>query len=165
MKTTTLFAVLLTSLAACTPSQTSDSNAEQPATQMPAYPTDPVGQWMECEECQDGELAAVVALGESAVQTLSTHLTQGPPADRLASLERTLRASHTRIADSEGAESEAAYLTRYRANYVAKYQSRAARALGAIRTPEALRVLSQVDTASARAEVREAVRAAFRPPG
>ena len=130
---------------------------------MPDYPTDPIGRWMECEECDEGELQAVVAMGSGAVQALSSHLIQGPPADRLEALDATLRASHARIAGTEGAESQAAFLERYRGNYVAKYQSRAAQALGAIRSPDALRALAQVDTASARIEVREAVRVALQP--
>jgi hypothetical protein len=135
---------------------------QTPAVQVPAFPTDPVGRWMECEECQDGELAAVTAMGAAAVSALATYLTDGPPADRLAALEQTLRQSHSRLPAESQAVSQADYVARYRANYVAKYQTRAATALGAIRTPEALRFLAAVDTTSVRGEVRAAVRAGLR---
>src|SRR5947209_11444713 len=39
--------------------------------------------WLECEECGDGELAAVVKLGEAAVPSLVAPLRDGPaPARR-----------------------------------------------------------------------------------
>lgn len=133
-----------------------------PALQLPAFPTDPIGRWVECEECQDGELAAVVAMGAAAVPALATFLAQGPPADRIALLEQALRESHAKLSGDSQALSQAEYVARYRGNYLAKYQTRAAMALGTLRTPEALRSLAAVDTASMRIDVRAAVRDALR---
>lgn len=148
-------------LAGCAPkSQPPDAETSQvPPSQVPAYPTDPVGRWMECEECDEGERQAVVAMGGAAVQTLAGYLNQGPPAERVAALEQALRGSYARRADTT--ISEVQWVARYRANYEAKYRIRAAEALGAIGGAEAQRALSGFDTASARSDVREAVRRAL----
>jgi hypothetical protein len=44
-----------------------------------AQPSAVVERWLECEECSEGELAAVIGLGAAAVPALATALA-GPPA-------------------------------------------------------------------------------------
>ena len=146
---------------ACAPtSQPPEADSAPPVAQIPALPTDPVTQWMECEECREGQLAAVVELGDQAVGALSTLLSGGPPSDRVQVLDRALRSSYEQLAESgaDGLPTEAEYVSQYTANYVAQYQARAARALSEIGSPQAVRALQTMDTTAVREDVRGVLR-------
>src|SRR5512134_3649634 len=55
--------------------------------------------WLECDECSEGELAAVVKLGQAAVPSLAANLRDGPSPARREQLRRHLEESHARLKD------------------------------------------------------------------
>ena len=118
--------------------------------------------WLECEECESGELEAVVKLGETAVPTLAATLREGPsPAtrekvrlhlvDTYANLRKQARA------ESKVDMSEDAYVKMYMDNYDALYRVRSAQALAAIGGAGAQRALEAAKGYTLREDAREAV--------
>jgi hypothetical protein len=115
--------------------------------------------WLQCEECIDGELAAVKALGSGArtgkatVDSLSDDLLAGPSAERRENVARQFVASF--LEDSAHADSAGTrlpvgsieYAQYYQYNFVNLYRVRAAIALAEIGGPKATAVL---DSAVAR---------------
>jgi hypothetical protein len=135
--------------------------------------------WLECEECTDGELAAVVDLGADAVPTLTATLRDGmSPAPR-ARLVRQLSERHAaRVAyglqhpDAAPILTEQEFIDHHVENRDALYRGRSALALGLIGTPaaeEALReALARPQSPSVEQMIRDALaqlrgRAAERP--
>jgi hypothetical protein len=117
--------------------------------------------WFECEECSNGELEAVVKLGQLAVPNLAAALRGGPsPASReklrrhlLTTYQDLLRYQKTHP-ESKLPISEADYVKTYTENYIAQYQIRSAIALGSIGVPEARRVLEEASKVHVRADVK-----------
>ena len=95
----------------------------------------PVEGWLHCDECTDGERAAVRALGEQAVPELARALLDGPPASNREVVRQEAVRAHSRA--GVGTLSASEYATQMVSNYVAKYQGRAAVALGDIGTSSA----------------------------
>jgi hypothetical protein len=100
-----------------------------------------IDAWLLCQECSDGELDSLTALGKllpATVESLSTDLLAGPSPDRRANIEQQLRASFTEdsvdelTADVAPTISSVEYIQVYKGNYVAVYRARAAIALGKI---------------------------------
>jgi len=124
--------------------------------------------WLECEECTEGQLEAVVKLGAAAVPSLAASLREGPsPANREV-LRRNLIANYRELKEYERSHPEARvamteeeYLRTYMENYVALHQTRAAKALGAIGGPEARRALEEATRGQLREDVMSAVRASL----
>lgn len=124
--------------------------------------------YLECEECEEGELEAVVKLGQSAVPTLTATLREGPgPANREL-VRRQLQDTYKKLKEyerthpnSKVSQSEEEYVKTYSENYVALYQSRAATALGAIGGPDARKALEEASQASVRDDVKAAIKAAL----
>lgn len=121
--------------------------------------------WLECEECEEGELAAVQRLGSNAVPTLGATLERGPPAASRARVRRHLEASYVKIEEhvrknpAEKLEvSQEEYVKIYLENYTANYRVRSAQALAAIGGDEARKLLS---TAAVKKSSREDVQAAI----
>lgn len=127
--------------------------------------------WFECEECTEGQLDSVIALGPAAIPSLSSALRAGPAPERLAELQRHLAQryeNHAAYADrNPGAalgRSQAEYIQRYSENFVALYRVRAAIALGAMGFGEsrdsllAADQMIQQDSTLARYDVRRAIR-------
>jgi hypothetical protein len=98
-----------------------------------------VEEWLLCEECSDGELDSVVALGQRAVPLLKDAL-EGPTDDRRANMRRQAEAMWRGMSDTAVVPFQL-FLDHYDANYVASYQSRAAVALDTLDTPEARQIL------------------------
>ena len=96
--------------------------------------------WLDCEECSDGELSAVVKLGEAAVPSLTASLRDGLSSARREQLRRHLEESYTRLPDRSRASVDV-YVQRYTDNMVALHQVRAATALSIIGGPAARRAL------------------------
>lgn len=139
---------------------------EQPAAQ-PQDAQAVLAAWFECEECREGQLRAVVALGQEVVPRLATYLAEGPPEEALASRRAALQGSYQRLTERLGAErmaeqqmTQSDYLELYAGNYVSLYRVRSAMALGEIGGPAARQALAAVDTTQVRAEVAQAVREA-----
>lgn len=112
-----------------------------------------VRRWLLCEECVDGELDSVVALGVQGEKAMKRAL-KGPPGDRVAKMRRQAEAMYARIPNT--ALSLQGYVDHHLGNYKAIYQSRAAIALRRINTPSAHAAL--VDALRHDAPYREDVR-------
>lgn len=127
--------------------------------------------WFECEECDAGQLEAVLSHGEVAVPTLVATLEGGPsPAVReryRRSLEKSwerieaYRSAHPGTKRGIGRED---YVNLYLGNFEALYRVRAARALGTIRSGDALEALRRAEGSTTREDVMRAVRAARTVP-
>lgn len=96
-------------------------------------------KWLECEECIDGELKAVIRLSNIAVPPLSTALREGASPSSLEIYRRELEVSYTRMANylSSNTKRKLAltrdeYIALHRGNYIRLYQIRALTALSMI---------------------------------
>jgi hypothetical protein len=124
-------------------------------------------RWLECEECDGGELEAVVELGPAAIPTLAAVLRQGPSPAARESARLSLEASYAEL-EAHAAENPRdsvpvgrdEYVTMFLDNYEALYRIRAATALGAIGGPDAEAALRDAPR-GARADVSQAVSAAL----
>lgn len=125
--------------------------------------------WLECDECRDGQLAAAVELGEVAVPVLAAALEAGPSPASVELLRYRLGETwdtQSRYAETHPeaklASGRDEYIQGYVDNFTAQYQVRAATALGRIGTPSARSALeAQSRQTAARTDVQEAVRTAL----
>lgn len=108
--------------------------------------------WLECIDCRDGELQAVLALGDTAVPYLVQALLGGPsPASREVMRQHLVESfqSLQQNAPSHNTSplsSQQDYVQDYMDNYIAAYRIRASIALGKIGGPEAEEALLAVAT-------------------
>ena len=124
--------------------------------------------WLECEECEEGQLEAVKKLGSSAVPSLGATLERGPSAASRAKVRRHLEDSYGKIAEyvkknpEEKLEvSQEEYVKIYLENYAANYRVRSAQALAAIGGDEARKLLATAAAGkAAREDVQRAIEAA-----
>lgn len=144
------------------------------AMSLAARESSAVLSFLECIECVDGELMAVEAMGDSALPLLGQLLIDGPPADRADRLRSHLDSQYLLLRDdlAQSGESEEtpdrdAYLKVALDNNQATYRSRAAFALGRLRSADARRLLDsalRLDSSGAwprRPEVTARIRAAL----
>jgi hypothetical protein len=124
--------------------------------------------WMECEECTEGQLESVVRLGEPAVLSLAAILEGGPSVAKLDILEEHLRATYkdlieysTTHPENKPENSEEEFVRQYMDNYKALYQSRAAIALGEIGGKSANEALTKASTRNLRSDVQLTVKEAL----
>jgi hypothetical protein len=120
--------------------------------------------WLECEECTDGELEAVVKLGEVAVPSLAATVREGPSPAKLEELRRHLEANYRRLKDYQSTHRDTVvpmtsreYVNTYMGNYIALVRSRAAIALGKIGGPEAKKALQSAQRMELRRDAAEVV--------
>ena len=128
--------------------------------------------WLECEECTDGELEAVVALGEVAVPSLAASLQEGPAPASLELVRRQLIANYAALTEYAKTHREAAtplseeeYVETYLGNYVALCRIRSAMGLAEIGGPEARAALEEALRADYRDDVQAAVKESLEQPG
>jgi len=124
-------------------------------------------RWLECEECTDGELEAVLKVGRVGVPTLAATLIEGPAPARLEEQREHLAGlyrqqveyarSHPRAAPRM---SESEYLAVYTANLVARYRVRSAMALERFGGPEAAQALERALALPLRDDERGVIAAA-----
>jgi hypothetical protein len=121
--------------------------------------------WLECEECTDGELEAVVTLGKVAVPSLVASLQKGPAPASLELVRRQLAANYKAIVEYARTHPEAkipmseeTYVKTYLDNYIALYRIRSAESLAEIGGPEAKRALEEALAANYRDDVRTVVK-------
>jgi hypothetical protein len=95
--------------------------------------------WLECEECINGELKAVIRLHNIAVPPLSIALREGPSPASLEIYRRELMVSYMRMANYHGSTAHSQltltrdeYIALHLGNYVSLYQVRALAALSMI---------------------------------
>jgi hypothetical protein len=98
-----------------------------------------VRRWLRCEECNRGELEAVVKQGDAAVGLLSAAAIGPPKRER----ERVRIQSQDRYARLHPSMPESVYVAHYDSNFVANYQAHALVSLNAIATPAAKAALYQ----------------------
>ena len=121
-----------------------------------------IQDWLLCEECTDGELAAVTALGSEAVPSLVATLRMGlSPASR-ALLQQQL--AETWKASGDARMSREEFISHHVGNRDALLRVRAARALGRIGTPEAQAALREALVVRQRPSVEESIRDALEEP-
>lgn len=176
MKQITLFTILLTismTASGCRRGGTGP-NANQGSGQVKLSPEQAtearktIVTYLECEECEEGELEAVVKLGQAAVPTLAATLRGGPGVANRELLRRQLQDTYKKLKEyekthpnSKVSQSEEEYVKTYSENYVALYQSRAATALAAIGGPDARKALEEASGLPLRADVKAAVKDAL----
>jgi len=97
-----------------------------------------VQRWLLCDECTEGELDSVVALGDRGVKALEAAL-KGPPKKGRENMELQAKAMFARIPGPTISMQK--YVDHYLDNYEATYQSRAAIALARINSPRSRAVL------------------------
>lgn len=124
--------------------------------------------WLECTECDRGELKAVATLGAMAVPSLITTLKKGSSQAKREVMRLRLMRSYkqlTEYKDSHHAltatESEADYIAHYLENYAAQYQIRAAIALAEIGGPAARDALKEAYATPLRKDVERVVNASL----
>ena len=127
-----------------------------------------IEKWLSCEECSNGELQALVQIGQPAVGPLATALRNGPPQtlrdERRRQLSAKYRASveYARThPDSPVPMSEDQYIRRHMDNLVLLYQIRAATGLGFVGGPDARRELTQALSLPLPPDVLVAIRQAL----
>jgi hypothetical protein len=144
------------------------SSCAVPTTPTPVMPSSEraveirstVVAWLDCEECSDGELSAVVKLGDAAVPSLAASLRDGLAPARREQLRRHLEESYTRLPDRSRASMDV-YVQRYTDNMVALHQVRAATALSIIGGPAARRALEDAQAGAYRDDVKQSIKAAL----
>ena len=125
-----------------------------------------IDRWLTCEECNNGELAAVLALGAQAFGPLRVRLLTGPDSAKLHRLEDGLALRAQRLQDSvplppnhpppahgQLTVDEQRYVGTFLSNYTAVVEKRAALALAKIGGPEAKLVLQQAGALNLRSDV------------
>lgn len=109
------------------------THRETPASVAPVY------AWILCEECDRGERARVVALGDTAVPLLRTLLRDGAPADRKQRMQEYL--APLRNPGPGRRPASPAIVAGVLSNYDMLYRVKAASALSDIGGANALRAL------------------------
>jgi HEAT repeat protein len=145
MKRLVLLSMVWLAIEACISAQ-QPGRGQPPAGGVPNV----VDAWLECVECRDSELQAVVKLGPSAITGLSPALLNGPPPAKVQSYEKYLRQIYADMKAYEKTHpksvvpyTEDEFVKRDMAKYMNLYRVRAARALGDIGGPQAAAALEQ----------------------
>lgn len=125
--------------------------------------------WLECEECQDGELKAVVNLGKAAVPSLAAVLRHGPSPAKRELLHRYLVTNYKKLKgyekkhpDTRMKMSEGEYVRTYSRNYVAQYRVRAVSALAEIGGSDSKKALNEAVKRRVRHDVRVVLKEAIK---
>jgi len=121
--------------------------------------------WLECEECDDGELNALKKYGKLAVPTLIATLAKGPSPASLELMRRGLEVRYNNLVEYakshrniKVAQSKDDFVAHYMNNYVALYQIRSALGLAAIGGKEAGEALQRASRTPYRSDVLEVIK-------
>ena len=122
-------------------------------------------EWFECEECEEGQMQAVVKYGQTVVPSLRSALISGAsPASRellrreLATRYDELRKYQETHPYAKVASSKEQFIASNLDNLNAQYQVRAAEALSAIGGAAAARALEEGAGKAKRSDVRESIK-------
>jgi hypothetical protein len=124
-----------------------------------------IARWLQCQECVDGELDALVRLGTALAEpSLAATLLRGPSPAALAIREHELRARYPQLVEfarghphaSVGMDLEQ-YVETYLANFVALQRTRSAQGLAALGGPGAVTALRKAQGLELRPDFRAAV--------
>jgi hypothetical protein len=150
------------------PREPAGSVREAPTPEQAAAARRTLAAWLECEECTDGELEAVLRLGPLATPTLAATLLGGPSPAARELQRRELLARHAELADYARSHPDArfetpadAWVAAQFATYLARYQVRSAQALAKLGGPDAERALAAALATPLRADVEAVVREAY----
>jgi len=142
---------------------------KQPTTAEQQRAKDALVTWLECEECTDGELEAVVGCGRMILPSLVRTLELGPAPAQTERLRLHLEKTYDQLVAYEKTHPEAKvgmsrseYLRTYLDNYRTQYKVRAGIALGALGGPDAKKALKEAISQAERADLREALDRALR---
>jgi hypothetical protein len=120
--------------------------------------------WLECEECTEGELEAVLKLGQAAVPSLAATLERGPSPASLEKLRLHLESTYRQLVEYSRTHEEVKidfsqeeYVKVYLENYVANHGVRAAQALGRIGGETARKSLENAGKLPLREDVKKVV--------
>lgn len=130
------------------PGQTSGPSGEPDTVQ------EVMTQWLECEECEAGELEAlkdaVTKERTIALPILLAALREGPPAENREQEEKALQQRYDELVSYSESHPEAKppvgkeeFVRLYLSNYEASYRIRAAQALAEIGGPEARQAIEE----------------------
>jgi hypothetical protein len=127
-----------------------------------------IAAYLECEECDSGELEALVKLGQNISPSLAATLRDGPSPATRELYRRQLLATYKGLKEYEANHPEAKvpmeeqkYVMTYLDNQAAYHRIRAATALAAIGGEGARKALEQAQEAAYRDDVKLAVKAAL----
>src|SRR5688572_13230850 len=102
MKLIAIILVLLAGTAsACTRTNVQQTGQTQLSPEQALTLRKTIMTYLECEECEQGELEAVVKLGQTAVPTLSATLRDGPSDANRELLRRQLSDTYKRLKEYE----------------------------------------------------------------
>ena len=117
--------------------------------------------YMECEECTEGQLKKLVNYGSKVVPSLERILKEGPSDAKKETLLTHLQKSYRDLVayqqthpENKVTMKEDEYIKTYMDNYVALYQSRAIVALTTIGGPTAKKALQSASDIQLRADVK-----------
>jgi hypothetical protein len=153
MNPTILRTGLLMLIAAGGYSEASARSPQQPApppsTTQPSPNRPEVIAWLDCVECR-AELKELTLRGDQVVPELRAVLLNGPSKERLDRQQRHLEKTYSALKEYERQHpsqkvplSQSDYVRLYQQKYVLLNRGRAARALGAIATPQAKAALTE----------------------
>lgn len=175
MKYTFLFvsaAVLVLAVAACGPGKPEP----EPVVELTPEQSEQIRQslvtWFECEECEAGELEAVVEHGAAVVPSLVATLRAGSSPASRELLRRELDRRYTELKEYERTHPNAKvagtreeFIEMYLSNFDAQYRVRAATALAAIGGDTAEAALREALDKAPREDVRSVIADALDKPG
>ena len=144
MRLVALSSVTWLAIAACVAAQ------QPPSRPQPGSTAGVIEVWLECVECRDGELQAVVKLGASRRLALGRRCSLDPAPAKLQSYEKYLRKMYSDMKAYEKTHpknvvpfTEDEFVKRDMAKLTNLYRVRAATALGEIGGPDAATALDQ----------------------
>lgn len=121
--------------------------------------------WLECEECGDGELEAVLEHRNIVIPSLTASLNEGPSPATLQSFKSQLVKNYRNIQDYSKTHPDAKikmneedYVQLYTKNYIAKYQVRSAIALAKIGGNDAKDALNKALKMNFRKDVQQTIK-------
>ena len=169
----TALCILMLLLMACPTAEKRETVKPATETEMSVEQTEAARQalvdWLECEECEEGQLEAVVKLGERVVPSLRAALVEGASPATEELLRRELAARHDELQEyatthpeAKVASSKEEFVAMYVGNLHAQYKTRAAQALSRIGGPAAARALEEGLQRAERPDVRASVEAALK---
>jgi hypothetical protein len=133
----------------------------------PPAPSEAIDRWMQCVECDRGELDSVRVLGSKALPRLRDYLLHGPEKERQDSVQRYLERTQDSLAADPSVPGAPLHLDKalqvrtFLGNLDATYRTRAARALQVIGGPAAHAALDSARHLPVRPDVAYAVQTAL----
>jgi hypothetical protein len=127
--------------------------------------TQTVITWLECEECDEGELDRLKKASEYAVPTLTAALESGPSPASLELMRLQMEERYDRLVEygrthpnARVTQSKKDFVAHYMNNYIALYRIRAVQGLSAIGGENAHKAIENASRKSYRDDVNNVIR-------